>query len=691
MAMLAVLCLPLMMLGFTAIATILPDALASTANPGPHGFSEILYAYTSGGGREQRLGLCRAVRQHALVQRDARARDAGRALLRDRSGSRPPEARRRICRGSGRLPDVSGHDLLRRIRGVDDTLPVIVLSSRDDEKGKVEALDLGADDYVTKPFGINELLARMRAALRHRLQAGGERPVFQVDELSVDLVRRTVRMGERDVKLAPKRIRAAPPSRAARRQGRDPRPPAPGGLGRRVRPAISQGLRPRAPAKARARLGAPPLHHDGNRRRLPPARTRLTATIGQARSHDASNLLKRRHGGLRAAARRSCRASQAKTAGMNHAVPRKERHRRRQTEIQGRAALLPAEHLESGLPAGPARPDHAGAAIAGPRSASRRARRRGGSCRGSWPRVPNQLCVISTSSSAGNTSTRARRRLSIGHCGSPADRAVPAAEQDPGAIRRRAVIVVQPARLGAHHAPGHQLAHQVARERRGRDDAAAHGDQPAPQPGVEAIAVAVGADDHVARPDGAAGGPRRGSRRSAGGSPARPSRRGRGRRPPAPPGASRRGASRDGGPRCPCGRRRHGSNRSPARCAARPARPHRPRSRSCDAGARPAGPGRRSRPVRRRRGSAPVSAKSQSIPSSAMKRARSSRADFASASIASARVSPKWRTSSACLGRRLPLADPAVAVEAPSPGRCRSKTWTERPARASSNAALRPV
>lgn len=102
------------------------------------------------------------------------------------------------------LPDVAGHDLLRTIRGKYEAVPILVLSSRDDERGKVEALDFGADDYVTKPFGMNELLARMRTALRHRLQVGGERSIFQVDDLSVDLVRRIVRMGERDVKLAPK-------------------------------------------------------------------------------------------------------------------------------------------------------------------------------------------------------------------------------------------------------------------------------------------------------------------------------------------------------------------------------------------------------------------------------------------------------------------------------------------------------
>ena len=102
------------------------------------------------------------------------------------------------------LPDMDGHALLRAIRATHDDIPVIVLSSRDDERGKVEALDGGADDYVTKPFGMNELLARIRAALRHRLQTQGERPVFRCGDLSVDLVRRLVKMGDREIKLSPK-------------------------------------------------------------------------------------------------------------------------------------------------------------------------------------------------------------------------------------------------------------------------------------------------------------------------------------------------------------------------------------------------------------------------------------------------------------------------------------------------------
>jgi two-component system KDP operon response regulator KdpE len=102
------------------------------------------------------------------------------------------------------LPDIQGHELLRTIRSRNESVPVVVLSSRGDEAGKVQALDLGADDYVTKPFGMDELLARMRAALRHQLQLQGERPIFRAGDLSVDLVRRIVKVADREVKLSPK-------------------------------------------------------------------------------------------------------------------------------------------------------------------------------------------------------------------------------------------------------------------------------------------------------------------------------------------------------------------------------------------------------------------------------------------------------------------------------------------------------
>jgi two-component system, OmpR family, KDP operon response regulator KdpE len=102
------------------------------------------------------------------------------------------------------LPDIQGHELLRMICARNESIPIIVLSSRGDEAGKVQALDFGADDYVTKPFGMDELVARMRATLRHQLQTHGERPLFSVGELSVDLVRRVVKLRGQDVKLSPK-------------------------------------------------------------------------------------------------------------------------------------------------------------------------------------------------------------------------------------------------------------------------------------------------------------------------------------------------------------------------------------------------------------------------------------------------------------------------------------------------------
>jgi len=101
------------------------------------------------------------------------------------------------------LPDIDGLALIGKIRER-SPVPIVVLSSRGEESAKVIALDSGADDYVTKPFGADELLARLRAALRHRLQEQGAEKGFASDDLSVDLVRRLVRRGAEDVKLSPK-------------------------------------------------------------------------------------------------------------------------------------------------------------------------------------------------------------------------------------------------------------------------------------------------------------------------------------------------------------------------------------------------------------------------------------------------------------------------------------------------------
>ena len=101
------------------------------------------------------------------------------------------------------LPDLDGGEVIRRVREWTDT-SIIVLSARDQEQAKVAALDLGADDYITKPFGVNELLARIRTALRHVAQAGdGGESVFVLGDLKVDLGRRQVFVLEKEVHLTP--------------------------------------------------------------------------------------------------------------------------------------------------------------------------------------------------------------------------------------------------------------------------------------------------------------------------------------------------------------------------------------------------------------------------------------------------------------------------------------------------------
>lgn len=101
------------------------------------------------------------------------------------------------------LPDHSGFEVIAKTRQ-SSTVPIIVLSARSDERSKVAALDAGADDYISKPFGIAELTARIRAALRHRFQSQGEAPIFVSGDLSVDLVRRRVTRAGSEVKLSRK-------------------------------------------------------------------------------------------------------------------------------------------------------------------------------------------------------------------------------------------------------------------------------------------------------------------------------------------------------------------------------------------------------------------------------------------------------------------------------------------------------
>ena len=99
------------------------------------------------------------------------------------------------------LPDGDGTDVVRRLREW-TRLPVIILSVRDHESEKIAALDAGADDYLTKPFGVDELMARMRVALRHS-GPPGEEPVFEVGALSIDHARRAVAVDGREVQLTP--------------------------------------------------------------------------------------------------------------------------------------------------------------------------------------------------------------------------------------------------------------------------------------------------------------------------------------------------------------------------------------------------------------------------------------------------------------------------------------------------------
>jgi two-component system KDP operon response regulator KdpE len=101
------------------------------------------------------------------------------------------------------LPDLDGVEAIGRIREWSN-VPIIVVSVRGREEEKIAALDRGADDYITKPFGMGELIARIRAALRHRLQAQIEEPIFHSGRLMVDLSKRMVTFDDREVKLTPK-------------------------------------------------------------------------------------------------------------------------------------------------------------------------------------------------------------------------------------------------------------------------------------------------------------------------------------------------------------------------------------------------------------------------------------------------------------------------------------------------------
>lgn len=101
------------------------------------------------------------------------------------------------------LPDLDGFAVVQEVRGWSQT-PIIILTSRNAVNDKIAALDAGANDYVTKPFDMAELLARMRAALRHRIRQEGGQPAVVSGSVSVDMVRREVRRGSEPVKLSPR-------------------------------------------------------------------------------------------------------------------------------------------------------------------------------------------------------------------------------------------------------------------------------------------------------------------------------------------------------------------------------------------------------------------------------------------------------------------------------------------------------
>lgn len=127
----------------------------------------------------------------------ASATTAGEALK--QISGKPPEI---VILDLG-LPDGDGKDIVRQVRQWSD-VPIVVLSAREREAEKIESLDLGADDFVNKPFGIGELMARLRAALRHRAQHQGETPVLKAGDVEIDTVRHRVTRGDAEIKLTPR-------------------------------------------------------------------------------------------------------------------------------------------------------------------------------------------------------------------------------------------------------------------------------------------------------------------------------------------------------------------------------------------------------------------------------------------------------------------------------------------------------
>ncbi len=141
-----------------------------------------------------RIALRRYLEGHGYSVREAENGEAG---LREFADFKPDVLLLDLM-----LPDASGVDICREIRRGSQT-PIVVLSARGDERTKIQALDEGADDYLTKPFGMGELMARIRVALRHGSSLRAGQPVIALGELKIDLERRLVTLRGAQVHLSP--------------------------------------------------------------------------------------------------------------------------------------------------------------------------------------------------------------------------------------------------------------------------------------------------------------------------------------------------------------------------------------------------------------------------------------------------------------------------------------------------------
>ena len=170
------------------------------------------------------------------------------------------------------LPDIDGMEVIRQVREWSH-MPIIILSARGQEHQKVDALDAGADDYLTKPFSVGELVARIRVALRHVAQDAGEsgEPVFVLGGLRVDLVRRQVFVGDEEIHLTPIEYRLLTTLIKHAGKGHHPQAASQGGLGagQRLRNALSSRLHGPASPQDRSRPRPAEIPPHRTRRRLP--------------------------------------------------------------------------------------------------------------------------------------------------------------------------------------------------------------------------------------------------------------------------------------------------------------------------------------------------------------------------------------------------------------------------------------